>query len=417
MFLWIRDQKWLPTFTLALTAFLLLGGTDVALQGEATLYTSALLCLSLAFSRPLPWLSIALFSIGLFVPIYLGLEPQISQLSATVALVILAAFANTAQRWVGFAANILFGSTSFIWFVLSMPADGSLYGIQLPNSDAKLVLTVAGLVALVAINANAWFMGRLLFTRITHVGTNFDRALLDQQIGSSQLALAENERRFGIARDVNDILLDQVSSTMATAEAGVFSAKADPTVAPRILENVLAGLRKAHAEIRRLSDLLGFQEAKAFALPGLRDLKSLFISYREFGYGVNARVTGEELELEDGAELVLYRIVFETLDNIKRHTPINTAVDVDFMWQGNALQIVIKDNGEETAREALETFPGYTAEDDARALVERPIGAGFTSMKERAALYGGLIELTRVPGVGFTVSAAFPNIAKYKRDN
>jgi signal transduction histidine kinase len=53
---------------------------------------------------------------------------------------------------------------------------------------------------------------------------------------------------------------------------------------------------------------------------------------------------------------------------------------------------------------------GYTAEDDIRALVETIKGAGLTAMRERASLYGGSIEATRVPGVGFTVSAIFPHL-------
>jgi signal transduction histidine kinase len=202
---------------------------------------------------------------------------------------------------------------------------------------------------------------------------------------------------------------------MTSAEAGIYSAKADPSVAPRILEGVLDGVKRSYAEIRRLSDLLGLQKEKAIALPTLRDINALVISYREFGFGVNLRQTGESLELIDGAELVIYRIVFESLENIRKHTPTGTEVDIDFMWQQSAMQIVIKDNGEETYRAQEHGILGYTVADDQRALVERPVGPGLVSMQERASLYEGNVEFVKVPGVGFTVSAAFPNIAKYIR--
>jgi signal transduction histidine kinase len=77
------------------------------------------------------------------------------------------------------------------------------------------------------------------------------------------------------------------------------------------------------------------------------------------------------------------------------------------------MQVLIKDNGIETSRRntvSLGDNDGYTVEDDLRALVEPIKGAGLTAMRERAALYGGSIEATRVPGVGFTVSAIFPNL-------
>jgi signal transduction histidine kinase len=78
------------------------------------------------------------------------------------------------------------------------------------------------------------------------------------------------------------------------------------------------------------------------------------------------------------------------------------------------MQVLIKDNGIEAFRRGQVTLDiedaGYTAEDDVRALVETIQGAGLTAMRERATLYGGSIEASRVPGVGFTVSAIFPHL-------
>ena len=39
--------------------------------------------------------------------------------------------------------------------------------------------------------------------------------------------------------------------------------------------------------------------------------------------------------------------------------------------------------------------------------------ADVAGMRERAALYGGRVEATRVPGVGFTVSAIFPDLREF----
>ena len=416
MFLWIRDQKWLPTIYLALIALLVFGLSDFAIQGSKTWIATFLLVGSVAFSRPLPWLSIILFSAGILTPQFLKLEPQLSQLLATFSLLVLAAYGSRLQRRVGYALNVAVSIYSFIWLLIVMPVGSTFYGIELPTLESKYALFTAGFVAMIAVNANAWFFGRLFITRVTHVGTNFDRAILDREIATTQLALAEQDRRFEIARDVNDLLLEQISATLTSAEAGLYSAKSDPSVAPRILENIFHSLKSSHSEIRRLSDLLGLQDVKALALPGLRDLPKLFISYREFGYGINYRVTGEPLVLDDGAELVLYRIVFESLENIRQHTPESTEVDIDFIGQGSAMQVVIKDNGEETRNRIENALTGYSVQEDHRALVERPTGANLTALQERAALYEGGIEFAKVPGVGFTVSAAFPNIARYRKD-
>jgi signal transduction histidine kinase len=87
------------------------------------------------------------------------------------------------------------------------------------------------------------------------------------------------------------------------------------------------------------------------------------------------------------------------------------------MWQGKAMQAVIKDNGEETKRALEQDITGYTVQEDQKALVERQVGAGLTTMQERASLYQGAMDFVRVPGVGFTVSVAFPNIAIYAEGN
>jgi len=415
MFLWIRDQLWLPTSILALACLLLFGGIDLLIQGVETIPAAIVLSASLALSRALPYVSIALFSVGIFIPIVLGIENQISQISISITLLILAAFAPTKARWFGFSLNILLGSVTYLWLIFTLPATGTFYGLALPSDEAKAVLAIAGFVALIAVNANAWFIGRLLYTRITHVGTDFDQAKLNHQLVSSQLALAEQDRRFGIARDVNDILLEQVGATMAATEAGIYAAKTDPSIAPRLLDSLLEGVKKSYAEIRRLSDLLGLQKEKSLALPGLRDLNSLIVSYREYGYKVTFREQGLPIELVVGADLILYRIVFEALDNMRKHTPVGTEVDIDFSWHESAMQLVIKDNGEETQRNIDQDITGYTVQDDKKALVERPIGAGLTAMQERAALYQGTMDFVRVPGVGFTVSAAFPNIVNYAK--
>jgi len=107
MFLWIRDQRWLPTIFLAATCFLILGGSDLIIQGETALIAASVLSLSVAFSRALPYVSIGLYSVGTFIPLSLGLEPQLSQLAITVSLLILACYADALPRRIGYALNII----------------------------------------------------------------------------------------------------------------------------------------------------------------------------------------------------------------------------------------------------------------------------------------------------------------------
>ena len=81
------------------------------------------------------------------------------------------------------------------------------------------------------------------------------------------------------------------------------------------------------------------------------------------------------------------------------------------------MQLLVKDNGVEIANRGLSLEQlAYSIEEDRKALTETISGAGITAMAERAALYEGSIEATRVPGVGFTVSAIFANLRDSARD-
>jgi signal transduction histidine kinase len=135
---------------------------------------------------------------------------------------------------------------------------------------------------------------------------------------------------------------------------------------------------------------------------------------RELGYNANINVDGEPFAINEGAQLCVYRIVFEALENVKKNSAIGADVTVDFYWTANGLQVLVKDNGIEAARRAsvltAEELVGYTAEDDVDALVKPITGATLNALKERASLYEGNIEFTKVPGVGFTLSAMFPHL-------
>ena len=415
MFLWIRDQKWLPTLYLSLIVLFIFGGFDFFWQGPKALICALTIAASVLLSRAFPWIAIGLMVLGLLLPTFIGLQPQFSQLGSVITLLVIAGFGNRLQRVVAFAFNASVAIGVYVTYVALLSPNKNLYGIQLPSDAAKVAVGLSGFVALLAIIANAWLIGRNIFTRITHVGNEADLAHLESQLTIAQLNVAEQDKRFGIARDITDLLVEKVSATLVSVESSSYALKADPSAAGRLFESIGKYVKDAFGEIRRLSDLLNIQDSSNLALPGLRDLNKLFVTYRELGFSVNFRENGTPVELVDNAALVIYRIVSETLSNVRQHAPSNTGVDVDFIWTDRALQILIKDNGEETARSISQDKTGYTVDDDQQALTQRPTGIGLSALADMVKLYDATIEFARVPGVGFKVSAAFPDVMKYAK--
>jgi signal transduction histidine kinase len=148
--------------------------------------------------------------------------------------------------------------------------------------------------------------------------------------------------------------------------------------------------------------------------PRLADLDALVIAYRELGFNAALRTEGESFALDEGAEMCLYKIAFESLENVRKHAMRGTTVTIEFTWVGDGLQLMVKDNGIETANRERASIgdlvEGYGIEEDLDSLVRQIAGSTLNAMRERAALYEGNVEATRAPGVGFTVSALFPNL-------
>jgi signal transduction histidine kinase len=152
--------------------------------------------------------------------------------------------------------------------------------------------------------------------------------------------------------------------------------------------------------------------AVSTAPPTLADLENLAMSMREIGLDVSVSNFGERFGLNQSAELAIYRIIFEALQNVKQHNPAGTKAAVEISWLENGLQVIIKDNGVEVERRAVVGPNGlpvpYEAKDDLDTLLEKVTGPGLTAMRERAESFGGSLEVQRVVGIGFTVSAMFP---------
>jgi len=410
---WIQSRKWLSSGLIAGFAFLFLGGIDLTQQGYLALISAALISVGILFAATVPVVSIIAITVGSILEIYFGLQPLLIGLGAAIALFLTAAFASKIWRLLSLATNIALGLALSAYSTFYQLFDQRLYGLQFDDYQAKLVAFCLLAAFILSANILFWLLGRLAITKEVYVGTEFDRALSTQTQAKLSLEVAEQNERFLIARDINELIIQKITAVISQAEGGSYAVKADPAAASRILERVVASARGAHTELRRLFDMLNKTHDVSAAPPGVAELESLVVAYRELGFNVWLSHEGKRFAISEGAGLAIHRIVLDALENVKKHCPIGTDASIAFTWVDEGMQVLIKDNGIETSRRStvnLGDNDGYTVEDDLRALVEPIRGAGLTAMRERAALYGGSIEATRVPGVGFTVSAIFPNL-------
>ena len=412
MLKWIETHKWLPEIILFSIYFLILGGADLVVQGVPALVTSIFAVLPILFVRRLNYLVPLCLAVSIFLQFYFNIFPPFSVFVSP--LIVFLAGALTTGIWKGLIL------ASFLVSGLASAAHSSF------NSSLQTVLTRLGaseeerisffvVLSLLVISLTflGWILGILLATRIVHVGTEVDRVISEDRQAKLAIELAEQAERFGIAKDINELVVQQVAAVISQAEGGIYASKTNPAAGLRALERILASGKSAQLELRRLFEMLSRGQLAASVPPSLEDLESLAVTFRGMGLDVVVNNFGEEFPLTAGAELAIYRIIFDSLQNVRQHNPAGTAATVDISWTRNGLQVYVKDNGVEVVRKAAAasdgTDAGYSVQDDLEALVEKVAGAGITSMRERAETYGGSLEAFRVVGVGFTVSAVFPD--------
>jgi signal transduction histidine kinase len=198
-----------------------------------------------------------------------------------------------------------------------------------------------------------------------------------------ELAVADERSR--IARELHDVVSHSISVMGIQAGAARRELEPGQDAAREALLTVEATGREALGEMRRLLGILRADGGGAGLAPqpSLQHLPELVA-----GQPVRLDVDVGDPPLPPGVELAAYRIVQEALTNVRRHAGAAPAT-VTVRRRNGALELEIRDQG-----------PGAPA-------AARP-GHGIIGMRERAALYGGELEIASPAGGGHVVRARLP---------
>jgi signal transduction histidine kinase len=113
------------------------------------------------------------------------------------------------------------------------------------------------------------------------------------------------------------------------------------------------------------------------------------------GCEVHYEVIGEERRLESDVEVTVFRIVQQALNNVRRHAPGATWVDVRLTFTPDDIRVTISDNG-----------PGFMPQESHDLMRQGHLG--LAGMRERADLLGGEVDITSNPATGTTITLTLP---------
>lgn len=203
-----------------------------------------------------------------------------------------------------------------------------------------------------------------------------------------RLVSAQEEESRRVAADIHD---DSVQVMAAVAlRLGVLRMTLNGQDQLQELDELQAAVQTAIRRLRRMLFVLR---------PAPPDLDGLAGSLEELG-----AILGREADfaatvaIEVGTApppeilVVLYRVAQEALVNVAKHARARH-VTIGLREQGQGLGLVIADDGTGFEAEAAPESPGHY---------------GFTSMRDRAEVCGGRLEITSSPGAGTTVACWVP---------
>ena len=238
--------------------------------------------------------------------------------------------------------------------------------------------------------ATVWFIGRTIRKRQLQAARLQDLAAQLELEREERAQTAVAEERSRISRELHDVVAHSVSVMVVQAQAAQRLLQGEQREARQALTSIETTGRQALVEMRRLLGILRrTDEEPALApQPGLKHLDALIEQVREAGLPVELRVEGMAEPLPPGVDLSAYRIVQEALTNTLKHAGPSCA-RVAIHYRSDEIELEISDDG------------GGNVNGGGS-------GQGLIGMRERVALYSGVLHSGRQNGGGYLVRARLP---------
>ncbi|GIH24772.1 two-component sensor histidine kinase [Acrocarpospora phusangensis] len=393
----IGDSALAIALTVASTVFILIADAEALAQWQGSaqiplrdpnvgsVLLAGLMTLSVALRRRWPFVLLVALAVPQFA---LDLFHFNTGFSGVATLILL--YTVAARR--GLALSVVGAVFSMIGYLLSV-----LLTYDRPSWPDHVVA--------VAVMTLCWVIGRSVRLRRAYLDELVDRADRLERAREADTRAARAEERSRIARELHDVVAHHVSVMTVQAAAARKMLDKDRQVAEDALQAIEQMGRTAMAEMRDIVGVLRTDgPAERGPQPGMQDLPSLIEQMREAGLRTQLWLEGEQRTLPPGIDLAAYRLVQEALTNSLRHAGPAARAWVTVRQEPSELTVHVEDDGRGSDRPGR--GPGTVPE---RAPgTGQGKGHGLVGIKERVALYGGVLRIGPRQGGGFEVRAMFP---------
>ena len=210
------------------------------------------------------------------------------------------------------------------------------------------------------------------------------------------LEIQEDERR-AVARDLHD----EIGQALSALKLNLLCLKRDGTANDQVVGD---SLHIADEVLQQVRDIALSLRPSVLDDLGLGAAVQWYVeqSGARGGIRVACRVPPDLAPAPPTTEIACFRVLQEALTNVHRHADA-TSAEVSLHDDGHNLELVVRDNGR-----------GFNV-GRVIAGAERGSNMGLLSIRERAALLGGVATLTSTPGEGSEVRVRFPLVGVAER--
>ena len=213
------------------------------------------------------------------------------------------------------------------------------------------------------------------------------KANFEQELLQTQLEIQEQTLKT-ISQEIHDNVGQVLSLAKLNLNTLSFSEGADKQ---QKIENSISLVGKAINDLRDLSRSMNGDKIADLGLQEAIE-NELKIIQNTGQFSTNITITGKPYKLKAQNEMVIFRIVQESLNNILKHSKAQNIV-ADIHYEPNLYKLFIRDDGSGFEVSSLEA--GKT-------------GIGLKNMQSRAALIGAVFSIESAGHTGTTVSIQLP---------
>lgn len=212
-----------------------------------------------------------------------------------------------------------------------------------------------------------------------------------KQAFAVQIIKAQEEERKRVARDIHDGPAQTLANIVIQAEICERLFEKDPAQVPGELKDLKGIVRGSLKELRKI--IFNLRPAALDDI-GLEAVTRRYCAefQEDTQIATQFMVFGDKLRLDPNIEVALFRIIQESLNNVKKHSNAGNA-SVKLELSSEMVNLVVGDDGK-----------GFVI-DPNRGIEDH---FGLMSIKERAELFGGTVNIETEPSEGTKIFVSIP---------